>query len=102
MEQFEVAVSSKAQQDLSECVSFVLNVSFNAAKQLVDDIYDSFESLKTFPERNPIFEMPKSLPYILRKQIINGRYIVLYSIEDKKVVVYRLLDSRRKFDYLVK
>ena len=102
MEQFEVVVSSKAQQDLSECVSFVLNVSFNAAKQLVDDIYDSFESLKTFPERNPIFEMPKSLPYILRKQIINGIYIALYSIEDKKVVVYRLLDSRRKFDYLVK
>lgn len=102
MEQFEIVVSSKAQQDFSECVSFVLNVSVDAAKQLVDDIYNSIGSLKTFPERNPVFEMPKSFPYILRKQIINGRYIALYSIEEKKVIIYRLLDSRRKFDYLVK
>ena len=102
MEKFEVVVSSKAQQDLSECVSFVLNVSVDAAKQLVEDIYGSLESLQSFPERNPIFEMPKSLPYILRKQVINGRYIALYSIEEKKAVVYRILDSRRKFDYLIK
>ena len=49
MEQFEVVVSSKAQQDLSECISFVLNVSVDAAKQLVDDVYTSIGSLNTFP-----------------------------------------------------
>lgn len=102
MNKFVVIISSKAQSDLSDCIGFVLNVSKDAAHSLMNDIYSSIESLNVFPERNPIFEMPKSFPYQIRKQIINGRYVALYSIEGDKVVVYRIIDTRRKFDYLIK
>ncbi len=101
MKQFEITILSKAQTDLADCVEFVLKVSKEAAIKLADDIYSSIQSLDVFPERNPIFEMPKSFPFVVRKQIINKRYVALYTIEEEKVVVYRILDTRRKFDYLL-
>ena len=101
MSKYNVIISTKAQLDLAECVRFVLNVSKEAAIALANNIYSSLNSLNLFPERNPIFEMPKSFPFTVRKQIINGRYIALYTIEGENVVIYRLLDSRRKFDYLL-
>lgn len=101
MEEFNIIISSKAQLDLAESVSFVLNVSKEAAIKLANDIYSAIASLSSFPERNPVFEMPKSFPFIIRKLVVNKRYIVLYTIENNDVVIYRIIDSRRSFDYLI-
>ena len=101
MDKFEIVITSKAQSDLSECVQFVLNTSLEAAKKLADDLYSSIESLTTFPERYPVFEMPKSFPYIIRKQIVNNRYIILYLVEENKVIIYRILDARKNLNSLI-
>ncbi len=101
MDFFKVIMTSKAQSDLAECVGFALNVSKDAVQKLADNIYSSIQSLQTFPERNAIFEMPKSFPFVVRKLIIGKRYVALYVVEEKQVVVYRILDSRRKFNYLI-
>ena len=101
MDKFNVIITKKAQADLSDCISFVLKVSKEAAIKLSDDIYVAIESLDILPERNPIFEMPKAFPFVVRKQIINKRYIVLYTVEGNDVVIYRIIDSRRKFNYLL-
>lgn len=102
MEKFNVIISSKAQLDLAESVGFVLNVSKEAAIKLANDVYSAIDSLSNFPERNPVFEMPKSFPFVVRKLFINKRYVVLYGIETNNIiVVYRILDSRRQFDYLL-
>lgn len=101
MDKYQVLISHKAQLDLTECISFVLRVSVESASKLADDIYSTIQSLETFPERNPIFEMPKTFPFQIRKQVICNRYIALYAIENNNVVVHRILDSRRKFDFLL-
>ena len=101
MGQYLVIVSNKAHLDIAECVGFIKKVSKEAAIQLAEEIYSSLSTLDSFPERNPLFEAPKSFPFTLRKHIINTRYIALYTIENQKVVVYRVLDSRRKFGHLV-
>ena len=101
MDSYTIIITSKAQADLSSCVAFVLNASKEAAISLANDIYASLESLSNFPERNPVFEMPKPFPFTVRKQIVNKRYALLYTIENNNVVIYRILDSRRKFDYLL-
>lgn len=102
MQVYNIYISSKAQTDLAECIGFVLNVSEEAATKLAKEFEDSLGSLRTYPERNPIFEMPKSFPLDMRKHIVNNCYIILYSIENSNVVVLRILDSRRNFDYLLK
>ena len=101
MSDYKVVISLKAQSDLTQCISFVLKVSKEAAIELRDDIFSALESLNPFPEKNPIFEMPKNSPITIRKQIVNKRYIILYSIEKDKIVVYRILDARRGFDQVL-
>ena len=101
MQNYNIFVTSKAQMDLATYVGFVLQVSKDAALSLANDFEQLMNSLRTYPERNPSFQTPRSFPFDVRKQIVNGRYIILYSIEKTNVVVYRILDSRRKFDQLL-
>ena len=101
MDYFEILILSTAHSDIAEHVGFVLNVSKEAAIKLKDNLYSSIESLTTFPERNPIFEMPKTFPFTIRKQVVNQRYIVLYYIENDRVIVVRVLDTRRGFTVLL-
>lgn len=102
MEKYNIIISPRAQSDLAERVSFISRVSFEAGIKLADDIYSSIESLETFPERNPIFEMMIMFPFVIRKLIVNNIYIILYSIEENDVVILRIIDSRRKFNSLLK
>lgn len=101
MPSFKIIISSKAQSDLAERVSFTSNVSKEAASELAKELFDSIKSLSSFPERNPVFEMPKSFPFTVRKFIVKKTYIILYAIESDKVVIYRILDSRRKLSRLI-
>ena len=101
MEKYHLIITSLAQSDIAECVRFVLRVSKDAAITLTNDIYRALNSLETFPERNSVFEMPKAFPFIVRKHIIKNRYIALYTVENNSVVIYRVIDSRRKFNYLL-
>ena len=101
MNSFTVVWSTKALIDLTECVQFLLNVSIKAALELREDAYLHSKKLESFPEKNPVFEMPKSFPFVLRKQVISKRYILLYTIENKNVVIYRMLDCRRQYNSIL-
>ena len=101
MNTYKVIISSTAQLDISEIVSFVLNVSKKAAIDLANVLYESLSSLDYLPERYPIFEMPKSFRYTIRKKVIKNRYIALFTIIKNQVVVYRILDSRHNLQYLI-
>ena len=98
---YSVVWSTKALSDLAECVQFLLNLSKQAAVKLRDEAFASANALEAFPEKNPIFEMPKAFPFVLRKQVISKRYILLYTIEKDKIVIYRMLDCRRQFGSLL-
>ena len=101
METYCIDWSARAISDFSDCVTFLKNVSLSAAKELVHDIDLAVLSLSSFPEKNPVFIMPKSFPLVIRKLIVKKRYIVLYSIEEQTIVIYRVLDARRKFDSIL-
>ena len=98
---YQIIWSTKALSDLAECVQFVLNVSVEAANNLRNEAFSAANGLEAFPEKNPIFEMPKSFPFVVRKQIVSKRYALLYTIEKDKIVIYRMLDCRRQFNSLL-
>ena len=101
MDSYKIKWTQTAVSDLTECVRFVLNVSKEAAKKLKIEIQESINSLSFFPEKNPILDMPKSFKIVIRKQVISKRYIALYSVEDDSIIIYRILDTRRKFGPLL-
>ncbi|MBQ7250583.1 MAG: type II toxin-antitoxin system RelE/ParE family toxin [Bacilli bacterium] len=94
-------ITSRAQSDLAECVGFVFKDPKEAGRKLAKDIYSSIESLGAFPERNAVFPMPKSFPNIVRKLVIDKPYLVLYAVAAQRVIVYRILDARRKLNNLI-
>ena len=99
---YKVTWSNKALADLAECIHFVLNVSIEAAEKLRNEAFSATNALEAFPEKNPIFEMPKAFPFIVRKQIVSKRYALLYTVEKDTIVIYRMLDSRRNFNSILK
>ena len=101
MNKYNVLWHSEAFQDISEHILFLKNVNFDAAIKLRNSLFESVNSLKEFPESNPIFEMPGNFPFVVRKKIINKRYLILYIVEGNNVEVFRVLDSRKKFEYLI-
>lgn len=94
--------SEKAVGDLGEHVAFQRRVSVEAASGLAAKILSAGESLTTFPERFQEFEMPSGFPVVVRKCVVDKRYILLYGIENERVIIYRVLDARRKFDGLLR
>ena len=100
MEVRDIIITSRAQTDISTCITFVLNISKDASK-VAKEIFKSIESLKQFPERFPAFNMPNYASYAYRKMVINKRHIAIYSLVEDTIVIHRGLDGRRGYSSLV-
>ena len=99
--EYRVEWSTKALGDLLDCVSFLKNVSPESAEEVASKIIEASASLKVFPERHEEFLMPKSFPETIRKHVVNSRYIILYGVSDSRVMIYRVLDDRKRFTGLL-
>ncbi len=98
---YKVEWSSKSVSDLTEHVSFVGMATKEAAPTLSSSIIVAGLSLSSFPERFPEFTMPHNFPVIIRKCVVDGRYVILYGVVNNSVMIYRILDARKKFDGLI-
>lgn len=98
---YKVEWSSKSVSDLTEHVSFLSKVSKDVASELSSKVIGEGLSLSSYPERFPVFPMPHNFPVVIRKCVVDGRYIILFGITNDSVMIYRILDARRKFDGLL-
>ena len=102
MKQYKIEWSNRAKIDLFNHFSFILNVSYDAAQSFAKNIQQSVSSLETFPQRFPLFEMNNIISNIeFRKFVVDSRYIVIYAIYKESIKIYRILDSRKKFETLI-
>ena len=102
MKKFKIEWSNKARIDFQNHFSFILNVSYDAAKDFADKMYQSITSLEVFPQRFSTFDMCKMIScYDFRKMIVNNRYIVIYGVSNECVKILRILDARKKFETLI-
>ena len=96
---YRVFWDAKAYQDLGEHLTFLKNVSPEAAKNLKRDVFSIAESLSLFPERFPEISAPTGIATTVRKCVIQKRYILLYGVEGESIFVLRLLDARKGFRF---
>ena len=94
---YSVIIDPAAFSQILDCVSFLKNVSFEAAELLFKDIMNSIYSLENMPLRNPIATETMVLDEEERRMLIgNGRYYALYCIEGNNIYVEYFGDSRKK------
>lgn len=92
---YKILISTTSYNQITECVSFVANVSADAAKQLYLEIKKSINSLEEMPERCPLVNELKTIFGATRKLLINnGRYAALFRINGDTVFINYLIDLR--------
>ena len=94
---YKVVISESAYNEITECISFVSNVSIIAAKELYVEIMAAINSLSEMPERCSTCNRLKNPFGATRKLLIaNGRYAALFRINNDKVLINYFLDLRQK------
>ena len=101
MKNYKLEWLPKSVGDLGQHIAFINKVSPEAATRTAASVVDAANSLVTFPERFPEFPMPQNFPIVIRKCVVEGRYVILFSVGKEAVTVYRVLDARKKFDGLL-
>lgn len=77
-------------------MSFLARANENTAKKTLKEILTSIKTLEEFPERNPVVPKLEIIGREVHKFVIlNGRYIILYTIVENKVFIDKFLDSRK-------
>lgn len=96
MIKYKIAITQRAFSSINECVLFVKNVSKEAANDLYKEIIEKINSLSTLPNSYPEIDGLKIKDSKVRKMIIhNGRYAVIYKIDNDTVVIFEFLDIRK-------
>ena len=100
LKKFDVQVSQEAQRMLDMHIAFLDQVSPEAADRLIVSYAESVASLKTLPERCPWYEgeyVPRNL---YRYLLFEGRYALVFQVEEKAVYVDYVIDCRQDYSWL--
>ena len=102
MDNYKIEITQRAFLDITECVSFVKNVSVEAANELYREIINAINSLCSFPNMFHEIEGLKIRENKVRKMPIHqGRYVIIYKVEKNAITIYDVLDTR-KDSYILK
>ena len=89
---YQVLLSPKAFSEAVQHVEFLSRVSIDAAKELALDIAQLPFTLKDMPYSHPIIAFPGRGVY--RRLILRNRYAVIFIVEDDRVLVDAIVDTR--------
>ena len=93
-QQKSVIFTTTALNDLKDIQAFLEEISESYADKTVDEIYERAFDLEIFPEMGPREPLLIKYPIIYR-YLIQGDYKIIYSIENKKVSINRVFDTRQ-------
>ena len=102
---YEIVIASKVLEKISEISDYIAdNFSETFAKKRIADIFDSFETLQMFPQVG--FDADERVGFRIDNKhkikgvVILGKYIALYSIDEKKFLVNIVYLFSTKEDYM--
>ena len=83
-----------AHRELDAAIEFVAEESLEGAIRILDDVLRSAESLRSLAERGRI--VPERADTAIR-EILVGRYRLIYEVTDSDVVILGVLHQHRDF-----
>lgn len=93
MVMYNVIVLNSAHKDIDDIYNFCNNISINYALKVRSKIRQAIQSLKYFPIINPFYAVLEN--EILRKHIVDKRYLIIFSVIGQTIVVFHIIDGRR-------
>lgn len=97
---YQIRLLNVAEEDFTEIVSYIAADNPNAANTLANKIEKNLELLSNNPKlgRIPRDEEIRNLGY---RYIIIQNYIVFYTMDEKTILVHRILHSARNYKTLL-
>lgn len=88
--EYKIKILPRAENDLKNIFDYIFTESLEEpiAQSVIDEMLGAMGSLKTFPNRWPDFE-----GYLEYRQMIIGKYKVIYKIEYDIVQIVRIKHS---------
>ncbi len=72
------------------------------ADSFLDELLDRAKSLREFPNRGSITSEMEALGHTEFRQILFGRYRIIYTVEDSEVAILMIVDGRRDMAKLLR
>lgn len=102
MQRYEVLLTEDAERDLEGIFDYIAeHDSFASANYVLDQVEESIESLKSFPERGSHPQELLALGIREYRQVFFKPYRLIYRTIDTRVVIYLIADGRRDMQSLL-
>jgi len=97
---YQVRLLSIAEEDFTEIISYIAADNQKAALNLADNIENNLKSLSQNPKlgRIPRESEIRKLGY---RYLIVQNYLIFYKVENKSILVYRILHGARDYKSLL-
>lgn len=98
MKQFEVIWTKNAQFDLESIIEYIKIDSVTIAKKIFFEIKKECENLHYFPERKRVVPELQQIGISKYREIIYEKYRIIFKIDNSKIYVLLVVDSRRNLE----
>ena len=97
MKRYNIVFLDCAIEELKLIYNYCNNIiGSNYANKVAIKILQSIYSLDIFPNSNPIYYIQNNI--VIRKKIVNKRYIIIFRVISNSVFIYNILDGRRNLN----
>ena len=101
MPNYTVNFSRRAQQDMSGIRDYISNENPTSAIKILKDIRKAANTLKSFPKIGTVYISHEELKYDYRQKVV-GSYSLFYTVNNKEVIIQRILHNKMDFDRKLK
>jgi toxin ParE1/3/4 len=98
---YKTVLSRYAEDDLEEILDYYFSRNVEYARKLLDLFELRIEKLKELPERGRIVPELEKQNILEYRELIEGNYRIIYAIEDNRVIIHCIVDSRRNLEELL-
>jgi plasmid stabilization system protein ParE len=95
---FKIHWTGIAEEDLKNIVLYIAEDSPANARTILENIKEKACGLTLFPEKERTVPELEDQGIFLYRELIHAPWRIIYRIEDKKVYVLSVLDSRRNVE----
>ena len=95
---YTVSVDVAAKTKMLEHAKFLAQVSVPAAQRLRNAYHTALKSLRTNPQRCPLYKTNIDIEEELRYLLFSERYRIVFETVDRAVYVYDVQDARQDTD----
>jgi plasmid stabilization system protein ParE len=99
--EYKTFISRYAEDDLIEIIDYFYSINQEYSMKLLITIENKIDILKTFPQQGRIVPELEKQNISDYRELIEGNYRIIYSIQEETVFIHTIVDSRRNLEEIL-